>query len=126
MFGIFPNAIAQALSVTFKINIIGATRLINPYCISHTIDFHGNVKEFERGQIPVSDSDFELIPEIVNNYDAIERGSNDKRGNPGVYFRKTIGNIQYSVCMNYTEKKDRYTRDTIKKLTFSTMYKKPA
>lgn len=124
-FGIFPNAIAQAISGDTQINIIGATRLVNAYGIAHTIKFHGNVKEFERNQVPVHDADFDLIQTIVNDFDTYQRASNDKRGNPGIYFQKVIKNVNYTVCMTYTEKRDRYASETIKKLTLSTMYKKP-
>lgn len=125
-FGIFPNKTAQQISSLTQINIIGAIRLLKPYGIAHTITWHGNMREFERGQIPVYDTDFDLIPTIVDEYDLCERASNDKRGNPSIYFHKIINQVRYTVCMTYTARKERYSNEMIKKLSFSTMYKKPA
>ena len=50
--------------------------------IIHTIENHGGESELERGQIPITDADFERISDVVNNYDDIlvddgERGLNN-------------------------------------------------
>lgn len=124
-FGIFPNEKAQQISSLTQINIIGAIRQLKPYGIAHTITWHGNMREFERGQIPVYETDFDLIPIIVDEYDLCEKANNDKRGNPSIYFHKTINQVRYTVCMTFTAKKERYTNRMIKSLSFSTMYKKP-
>lgn len=124
-FGRIPNGIARHISQDTGINVIGALKVINPFGISHVIKYHSTEKEFERYQIPVTDLDYELIPEIVNNYDSYERATDDYRGNPGIYFKKQIGDIVYFVCMTFTFKRDRYTKDIYdKKLTMSTIYKK--
>lgn len=124
-FGIFPNEVARQIAEETKVNIIGAIRLIKPYGIAHALTWHGGVKEFERGQIPLYDTDFDLIPDIVHRYDSFERAADNKRGLAGLYFHKIIGKVRYTVCMTYSARIDRYTRALDKKLTLSTMFKKP-
>ncbi len=124
-FGQFPNAIAQAITQHTGINVIGARLILNPFGIAHVLKYHTDQKEVERGQIPVITTDFDLIPDIVRNSDKYELASPNQRGQPGIYFYKTIKGVLYIVCMTYADKKDRYTKErTDKKLTLSTMYKK--
>ena len=99
--------------------------MIDPFGISHIIKYHSSDDEYKRFQIPVIDSDYDLIPDIVNNFDKYETAAKDYRGNAGIYYIKQIGDIVYFVCMTYTHQKDRYTKEIYnKKLTVSTMYKK--
>lgn len=79
-FGIFSNLVARQIAEETQVNIIGATRLIKPYGIAHALTWHGGVKEFERGQIPLYETDFDLIPDIVHRFDSCERAANNKRG----------------------------------------------
>lgn len=124
-FGKFGNGDAQSISGVVGFNIIDAIRLIKPFGIDHILSAHGKDKEYERGQIPVSDQDFDLVPTIIHEYDSYVRAANNKRGEPGIYFTKTIGEIEYTACMTFTQKRDRSTGGIKKKLTLSTMYKKP-
>jgi hypothetical protein len=124
-FGIFSNSVAQRISAVVGFNIIEAVRLIKPYGIDHIRAAHGKENEIERGQIPVTDQDFDLVPIIIHEYDTYVRAANNKRGDPGIYFMKTIGEIDYTVCMTFTQKRDRNTGGMKKKLTVTTMFKKP-
>ena len=56
--------------------------------IRHALKQHGGAGEYKRGQIPLSDKDFENISDIVENYDTIsvEQG---KRGNGNIIYSKT-------------------------------------
>lgn len=124
-FGIFGNALAQTISAEVGFNIIEAVRLIKPYGIMHIRSSHGKVSEFERGQIPVYDQDFDLVPTIIHEFDTYVRAEDNKRGEPGIYFTKTINEVEYTVCVTFTQKRDRNTGGMKKKLTVSTMFKKP-
>ena len=124
-FGRTPNALARQISQDTGINIIGAMKVINPFGIFHVIKYHSTEEEYKRHQIPVSDTDYDHVPDIVNNFDSYELAAKDQRGNPGIYYKKRIGDIIYFVCMTYTHEKDRYTKEIYnKRLTLSTMYKK--
>lgn len=124
-FGKFGHADAQQISQATGVNIIGATRLIKPYGIDHVIAAHGSITEINRGQRPITDADFDLVPLIVHDYDSYIRASDDKRGNPGIYFNKVITGMEYTVCMTCTHKNDRNSPGGVKrKMTLSTMFKK--
>jgi hypothetical protein len=129
-FGTFPNSIAQTISSTTNINIIGAKFKINTHKVSHILRFHsgntetGRVKERDRNQIPVIKEDFYLIRKIILEHDEYENSNPDQHNNPGIYFKKLINNIQYWVCVTYTTKRDHRTDEIKKRLTVSTMFKK--
>ncbi|MBW0162195.1 MAG: hypothetical protein HYI21_10790 [Sediminibacterium sp. Gen4] len=124
-FGQFPNSTARDISQDTGVNVIGARLILNPFGIAHVLKYHSHKKEKERGQIPVVDQDFDLVTTIVREHDSYQIASPNQRGEPGIYFYKTINKVLYTVCMTYTDKKDRYTKErTDKKLTLSTMYKK--
>ena len=53
--------------------------VIDNSAIRHTLKQHGGKNEEKRGQIPVTEADFERIPEVVNDYDEVkvEKGKRD-------------------------------------------------
>jgi predicted GNAT family acetyltransferase len=89
---------------------------IDNFSIAHALKQHGNGKsEALKGQIALSDSDFEMIPDIVENYDGIEFAKN-KRGQDIIkYFKTFEDGITY-----YVEE----VRVGRKELSMLTMYKK--
>lgn len=120
-FGIFPNGLAQNIAGTTGVNIIGAVRYIKPFGIAHAIQWHGSNEEFERNQIPVYDQDFDLVPQVVHEYDHCERARDNRRGDKSLYFHKSIGTTRFTACMTLTQNRD----GSVKKLTLATMFKKP-
>ena len=56
-----------------------------------------------RGQIPILDSDFELIPKIISNYDNIILGTPTSSNKPAIIFIKKIDTYYYLV--NYVSDK---------------------
>lgn len=62
---------------------------IDNSAIRHILKQHGSESEEKRGQIPVTDDDFERISEIVANYDNVEPG-NTKGTNPTIVYSKTF------------------------------------
>lgn len=83
--------------------------------IRHILNNHGTEKEYKRGQIPVTDSDFQLIDDIVNNYDEVSTGTN-KRGQVVVTYMKS-----YPDGTTYYVEEVRVGR---KELAADTMYKR--
>ncbi len=82
----------------------------------HTIKQHGNVKKEEsRGQIPITDADFERIPDIIYDYDNVEFGEEDSKGTPLIKYHKKFDDG----TSIYVEE----IRTKHKKLTIKTMYK---
>lgn len=63
--------------------------VVDNYAIRHTFNNHGGKGESLRGQIPINNSDFELIPDIVNNYDNITTIVT-RKGLPGILYEKTF------------------------------------
>lgn len=82
----------------------------------HAFKNHGdNKSEAARGQIAISDEDFENIPNIVNDYDSVEFGEADKKSTPLIKYRKNFNDG----TTYYVEE----IRTKHNKLTIKTMYK---
>ncbi|MDR0370499.1 MAG: hypothetical protein LBH80_01400, partial [Prevotellaceae bacterium] len=89
---------------------------IDNFSVAHSLKQHGNKnREESRGQIALSDSDFELIPHIIESYESIEFDKN-KRGQDIIKYSKTFEDgITY-----YVEE----VRVGRKELSMTTMYKR--
>jgi hypothetical protein len=62
-----------------SIDIDGYEHEISNYFIRHVIKTHGNEKtELDRGNFPITDSDFEKIPEVIENPDYVVFGGERK------------------------------------------------
>ena len=107
-----PNFQAQRIAQDTGIQIRGAKKILTTDGIRHAYSTHGNaVLEKERNQIGITDSDFESMAEIINNFDRVEVGDN-KRGNKSIVFIKWMNNKLYHIAMIYSGKD----------LFFATMY----
>jgi valyl-tRNA synthetase len=115
--GKVPNFQAQAITALTGVSINGATKVISAYGIIHAIKRHGNHnEEQERGQIGITDNDFELIISILNSPDEVVRGKDGSRGKKALIFSKKIKACFYYVVMSVFSSK----KGTI--LNFETMY----
>ena len=56
--------------------------------IRHTFKQHGSEQELNRGQIPITDEDFERIPDVVENYDDVNVEAG-KRGEDNIVYSKS-------------------------------------
>lgn len=82
----------------------------------HAIKGHSNEKaEEKRGQIALTDKDFEHIPDIIYNFDDVTFGEEDSKGTPLVKYQKTF---QDGTTIYIEEIRSRQ-----KTLTIKTMYK---
>lgn len=86
--------------------------------IRHNQKEHGDpVREEARGQIAIVDGDYLLIPDILENYDTVEKSPNkNKQGNEVIIYVKEYPDG----TVYYLEEK----RDGRSSLSFETMYKK--
>jgi hypothetical protein len=100
-----------------------APKTLSAHQIRHAIKGHGNDKEEkERGQVGITDADFELVQEIINNPHSIVKADDDFLGNPGVTFIKTMKKGTYHVVMTLKQKRNRDTKMLEARLDFATMY----
>lgn len=82
----------------------------------HAYKNHGNEKKEEaRGQIGITDDDFEKIPEIIDNYNDVDFGEKDSKDTPLIKYKK-----QYKDGTTYYVEE---VRTKHKNLTIKTMYK---
>ena len=97
-------------------DLSGYKRTMYSYGVNHAIKKHGNPKtEESRGQVAITEEDFELIPQIVANPDSIEFGEKNDLGNDLIKYSKTIGNQLF-----YVEE----IRNGRKEVVLQTLYKR--
>lgn len=99
----------KGVSITSDYN-----HVIDNNAIRHTLKQHGGNSEIKRGQVPVNDSDFDKISDIVENYDDI-KVENGKRGDVNIIYSKTFNDG----TTIFVEEK----RDKRKELAAVTMWK---
>ncbi len=96
--GIATQNVVDKVKQLYGIDISGRNHIISDYDIRHIIKQHGNVEmEKKKGQIAITVKDIEKIPDIINNYDKIIKGSDNKQGNTIRYIKKYNDNISYVV-----------------------------
>ena len=99
----------KGVSITSDYN-----NVIDNNAIRHTLKQHGGNSEIKRGQVPVNDSDFDKISDIVENYDDI-KVEDGKRGDVNIIYSKTFNDG----TTIFVEEK----RDKRKELAAVTMWK---
>ena len=90
-FGNLANFLAQEIAAKTGVTVKGAKMILTTNGIRHAIIRHANDKDERlRGQIGITDEDFELIPVILTTPDYITRGNdnNRKRQDTLVFFNK--------------------------------------
>lgn len=106
---------AKFLELKTGFKLLGYKRIIDKFSINHTLKNHGNVKiEALRGQIAITDEDFELIPKIIISKNIIHTSKNNM-GNDLILYEAIIENTFY-----YVEE----VRKGRKELCMTTMYKR--
>ena len=106
---------AEFLELKTGFKLLGYKRIIDKFSINHTLKNHGNIKtEALRGQIAITDEDFELIPEIMLSKNIIHTSKNNM-GNDLILYEAIIENTFY-----YVEE----VRKGKKELCMTTMYKR--
>lgn len=106
---------AEFLELKTGFKLLGYKRIIDKFSINHTLKNHGNIKiEALRGQIAITDEDFELIPKIMLSKNIIHTSKNNM-GNDLILYEAIIENTFY-----YVEE----VRKGKKELCMTTMYKR--
>lgn len=96
--GNVSSAVVKKVKSLFGIDITNRTHLLADNDIRHMIKQHGNPEiEAVRGQIAITSKDIEKIPDILNNYDNIVKGTDNKDGNTIRYIKKYSDNVSYVV-----------------------------
>ncbi|MER2492325.1 LPD38 domain-containing protein [Catenovulum sediminis] len=96
-------------------SVDGYKHVVDTSAINHTFRKHGNQStEEKRGQIAVTEKDFNRIPEIVANPDEITNAGKDDLGNQLIRYRKAFNGTTY-----YVEE----VRSKRKELAMKTMWK---
>ena len=113
--GIVTTEESVLLKAKTGFNLQGYERIIDKSAINHVLKIHGNEKKEKlRGQIAVTEIDFEKIPEILQSKNVIFTGKN-KQGQNCLLYQAKIGNTYF-----YVEE----IRTGRKHLALQTLYKR--
>ena len=96
--GTVSNKVVNKVKSLLGIDISNRTHLIADNDIRHMIKQHGNPEiEKARGQIAITSKDIEKIPDILNTYDRIVKGTDNKQGQTIRYIKDYSNNQTYVV-----------------------------
>ena len=96
--GTVSNKVVNRVKSLLGIDISNRTHLIADNDIRHMIKQHGNPEiEKARGQIAITSKDIEKIPDILDNYDRIIKGIDNKQGQTIRYIKDYPNNQTYIV-----------------------------
>ena len=77
--GQVTEKVAKKVKSLLGIDISGRRHMLSDRDIRHMINQHGNPEiEKSKGQVAITKKDIEKIPDIINNYDEIVKGSQNK------------------------------------------------
>ena len=115
--GNVSTPIANKVKKLFGIEVFDRRHVLADNDIRHMIKEHGNPEiEKTKGQIAITTKDIEKIPDIINNYDQIVQGNDNKDGKTIRYIKNYSDNISYVVEV---------MPEKGKALKIKTMWKKP-
>lgn len=113
--GKIGNKIANSIKSKTGVDVENYNLSFRSDTAKHIIKQHGNAKtEAKRGQVAVTEEDFQKIPQIVSEFDDVYLSGNSQEGKPSLTFEKEIDNIYYVV---------NYVSDKHHNLEVQTMYK---
>jgi hypothetical protein len=108
--------VAQEIKDVAGVDVSGYRHTIDVSGVNHAIKNHGNEKsEASRGQIAITEKDFEKIPEALTTPDSISYMGKDAKGNDVIRYEKRLGDALYL----FEE-----IRKGRRELAFETMYKR--
>ena len=115
--GAVSEKVANKIKKLFNIETLDRRHVLADNEIRHMLKEHGNPEiEKAKGQIAITTKDIERIPEILNNYDRIVKGTDNKEGNTIRYIKRYSYNTSYVVEVIPSEGNA---------LKIKTMWKKP-
>ena len=96
--GYISDKVKNKIKTLLNIDVLGRKHVLADNDIRHMLNEHGNaIKEKRKGQIPIDIKDIEKIPDILNNFDKIILGNDNKEGKTIRYIKKYSDNISYVV-----------------------------
>lgn len=96
--GNVSTKIANKIKEMFGFEISDRRHVLADNDIRHMIKEHGNPEiEKTKGQIAITVKDIEKIPDIINNYDKILQGNDNREGKTIRYVKNYSDNISYVV-----------------------------
>lgn len=114
---VVKSTVAEKIKNLTGIDVSGYSHSISISQINHTIKNHSDkLKEEKRGQIPITEKDFERLPDVFENPDTIEYAGKNKIGRETIKYTKTFDDGTTVVYEAILGKKK-------KELEFSTMFK---
>lgn len=102
------------------IDVTGYVHSLNSNDLWHTFRRHSDpIKEAEKGQVALTKDDLKKIPQIIDSYDDILKGSQNEEG-PSIRYMKHVNGTVYYVEVI------KETKNGKKVLTNKTMWKEPS
>lgn len=98
------------------INVKGYRHVLQSNNLRHILLEHGIGKEQNENQVPLTETDLALIPDILNSPEVIEKGTPTKQGVPSIRYEKTDSSGTTTVV--------EVVSDSKKKLIVKTMWRK--
>ncbi|MDO8776600.1 MAG: phage minor head protein [Burkholderiaceae bacterium] len=91
-----PVPAAARIEAATGLPVAGYAAVMDNYAVRHTLRQHGNVKaELGRGQLPIDEDDFGLVPLIMGEADDVFADGKTKQGRDVVVFTKVVGDVGY-------------------------------
>lgn len=111
---------ANALATETNVPVAaGYSHVIDGFAVRHTLKTHGDARgEAARGQLPVTEADFQYIPEVVRQYDTVFNAGKNGVGRDVIRYEKNIGDDTVFVVEEVRSKRNQ--------LAFQTMWKRKA
>lgn len=112
--GKIPNKTADMVLNNTGLEVHGFSSIMIGSDAWHAMKDHSDpVKEQQRGQIPLTEEDFELLPQILADPDNVRlSGEADSYGRKAIIFEKEIGN-KYVTVQGYSKGKQGLMFDTM-------------
>ena len=96
--GTVSDKVLNKIKSLFGIEVTDRRHVLADNDIRHMIKEHGNPEiEKTKGQIAITTKDIEKIPDIIENYDRLVEGNDNREGKTIRYIKKYSDNISYVV-----------------------------
>ena len=96
--GTVSDKVVNKIKSLFGIEVTDRRHVLADNDIRHMIKEHGNPEiEKTKGQIAITTKDIEKIPDIIENYDKLVEGNDNREGKTIRYIKKYSDNISYAV-----------------------------
>lgn len=96
--GTVSDKVVNKIKSLFGIEVVDRRHVLADNDIRHIIKEHGNPEiEKAKGQIAITTKDIEKIPDIIENYDRLVEGNDNREGKTIRYIKKYSDNVSYVV-----------------------------